>query len=129
AGQPGVVMTVAAARMRITADDVVLMPGPLYHNGPLVTWLLSLMVGAPAVIMPKFDAEETLRLIEKHRATWLYLVPTMMSRIWRLPNRAQFDVSSLHTVWHMAAPCPPWLKEEWIRWLGREKILELYGGT
>jgi bile acid-coenzyme A ligase len=79
--------------------------------------------------MVKFDAEETLRLIERHRVTWLYLVPTMMSRIWRLPNRTQFDVSSLRTVWHMAAPCPPWLKEEWIKWIGGETLLELYGGT
>jgi bile acid-coenzyme A ligase len=29
----------------------------------------------------------------------------------------------------MAAPCPPWLKEAWIGWLGGERILELYGGT
>jgi len=100
AGQPGVVMTVAAARMRITPDDVVLMPGPLYHNGPIVTVFPALMVGAPVVIMPKFDAEETLRLIEKHRATWVYLVPTMMSRIWRLPEevRKRYDLSSLRTV-------------------------------
>src|SRR5262249_30036645 len=40
-----------------------------------------------------------------------------------------YDMSSLHTIWHMAAPCPPWLKEEWIGWIGGEKILELYGGT
>ncbi len=39
------------------------------------------------------------------------------------------DVSSLKTVWHLAAPCPAWLKEEWIRWLGSEVIWELYGGT
>jgi len=131
AGQPGVVMNVAAARMRITPDDVVLMPGPLYHNGPIVTVFPALMVGAPVVIMPKFDAEETLRLIEKHRATWLYLVPTMMSRIWRLPEevRKRYDLSSLRTVWHLAAPCPPWLKEAWIDWLGPDVLWELYGGT
>ena len=53
----------------------------------------------------------------------------MMLRIWRLPNRADFDVSSLQTVWHMAASCPPWLKEAWIEWIGGEKIFELYAGT
>ena len=131
AGQPGVVMEVAAARWRITPDDIVLMPGPLYHNGPIVTAFPALMIGAPIVIMPKFDAEETLRLIEKHRATWLYLVPTMMGRIWRLPEdvRNRYDLSSLRTVWHLAAPCPPWLKEEWIDWLGPDVMWELYGGT
>ena len=131
AGQPGVVMEAAAARWRITQGDIVLMPGPLYHNGPIVTAFPALMVGAPVVVMAKFDAEETLALIEKHRATWLYLVPTMMARIWRLPEevRARYDVSSLKTVWHLAAPCPPWLKEAWIEWLGADVVWELYGGT
>jgi bile acid-coenzyme A ligase len=131
AGQPGVLMEVAAARWRITPNDIVLMPGPLYHNGPIVTAFPALMVGAPVVVMPKFDAEETLRLIEKHRATWVYLVPTMMSRIWRLPEevRNKYDLSSLKTLWHLAAPCPAWLKEEWINWLGPDVVWELYGGT
>jgi bile acid-coenzyme A ligase len=55
----------------------------------------------------------------------------MMHRIWRIPDaeRARFDLSSLRVVFHMAAPCPPWLKEAWIRWLGGDRILELYGGT
>jgi bile acid-coenzyme A ligase len=55
----------------------------------------------------------------------------MMHRIWRLPERERqrFDVSSLRVVFHMAAPCPPWLKQAWIDWLGGERILELYGGT
>jgi acyl-CoA synthetase (AMP-forming)/AMP-acid ligase II len=61
----------------------------------------------------RFDAEGTQRLVEKHRATWLYLVPTMMSRIWRLPAaaRSAYDLSSLRTVWHLAAPGPVRLKK------------------
>jgi bile acid-coenzyme A ligase len=131
AGQPGVLMQSAAVRWRIAQDDVVLMPGPLYHNGPIVTTFPALMVGAPVVVMPKFDPEETLQLIEKYRVTWVYLVPTMMSRIWRLPVdiRKRYDLSSLKTVWHLAAPCPVWLKEEWINWLGPDVVWELYGGT
>ena len=130
-GQPGVATGISAQFWRIGEEDVVLMPGPLYHNGPLITTLGALQVGARVVIMPKFDAEATLREIAQHRATWIYLVPTMMGRIWRLPEdmRNSYDVSSLRTVWHLAAPCPPWLKEEWINWLGAEVIMELYGGT
>ena len=45
----------------IHRDDVVLMPGPLYHNGPFVTVFPALQIGAPVIIMPKFDAEATLR--------------------------------------------------------------------
>jgi bile acid-coenzyme A ligase len=131
AGAPGVVVEGGPTLWRMTPDDILLMPGPLYHNGPFVTVFPALMIGAPVVLMPKFDPEETLRLIEQHRATWIYLVPTMMSRIWRLPEevRRKYDVSSLKTLWHLAAPCPPWLKEAWIEWLGADVVWELYGGT
>ena len=62
---------------------------------------------------------------------WVNFVPTMMHRIWALPDevRNAYDLSSLQIVFHMAAPMPPWLKEKWIEWLGPERIYELYGGT
>jgi bile acid-coenzyme A ligase len=55
----------------------------------------------------------------------------MMKRIWRLPPelRDSFDLSSLQAVWHLAEPCPEWLKQVWIDWLGAERIFELYAGT
>lgn len=116
---------------RIGPDDRVLMPGPLYHNGPLITAFAALEVGAPIVLMPKFDAEKTLELIDRHRITWIYTVPTMMGRMYRLPDevKAKYDISSLKTLWHLAAPCPPWLKEAWIGWIGPSAVMELYGGT
>jgi bile acid-coenzyme A ligase len=83
------------------------------------------------VLMPRFDPEATLAAIARHRASWVYLVPTMMNRIWHLPDevRGKYDLSSLKTLWHLAAPCPPWLKEAFIHWLGGETIMELYAGT
>ena len=116
---------------RLDDDDIGLLPAPLYHNGPFGTALAVTTQGGHLVLMPRFDPEATLRAIEQHRATWIYLVPTMMSRIWRLPEevRAKYDLSSLRTLWHLAAPCPPWLKEAWIEWLGPEVIMELYAGT
>ncbi|HEY1708756.1 MAG TPA: AMP-binding protein [Rhizomicrobium sp.] len=131
AGQPGVVDTTGGERLlwRFGGDDTVLMPGPLYHNAPFGLTSTAIHGGAHVIVMTKFDAEETLRLVQDTKATWLYLVPTMMSRMWRVPGRENYDMSTLHTIWHMAAPCPPWLKEEWINWVGGEKLLELYGGT
>lgn len=116
---------------RIGPNDRVLMPGPLYHNGPLITTFAALEVGAPVVLMPKFDAEKTLRLIAEHKITWIYTVPTMMGRMYRLPDevKATYDISSLKTLWHLAAPCPPWLKQAWIDWIGPDAVMELYGGT
>ncbi len=130
-GQPGVSSGLAAQFWRINPDDVCIVPGPMYHNGPFITAFGALQVGARLILMKKFDAEGVLSEVAKHKGTWVYLVPTMMGRIWRLPEevRAKYDVSSLRTVWHLAAPCPAWLKEEWIKWLGPEVIWELYGGT
>jgi bile acid-coenzyme A ligase len=120
-----------ARLLRMKDGGVHLLTGPLYHNGPLSCSLCALVTGNEVVIMGRFDAERCLALVERHRVDWLYLVPTMMQRIWRLPPevRAKYDLSSLEVAMHMAAPCPPWLKKEWIDWLGPEKILELYGGT
>jgi bile acid-coenzyme A ligase len=82
-------------------------------------------------VLPRFDAEATLAAIAEHRGDIIYLVPTMMKRIWRLPAdiREQYDLSSLRIVWHLAEPCPMWLKDVWIDWLGPERIIELYAGT
>ena len=120
-----------ATLLRIPQDGVHLVTGPLYHNGPFTTSSFALLRGNHVVVMPRFDAAGALALIERHRVDWMYAVPTMMPRIWRLPEteRRRFDLSSLRVVFHMAAPCPVWLKEAWIEWLGGDRILELYGGT
>jgi bile acid-coenzyme A ligase len=129
--QTGVVEQTGGMVWRHRPGGTLVMPGPLYHNGPFTSAMAGLLGGSTLVLMPRFDAEGVLRLVERHRATWLYLVPAMMSRIWRLPEeaRARYDLTSLETVWHLAAPCPPWLKEVWIDWVGGEVLMELYAGT
>ena len=116
---------------RMTPNGVSLVTGPLYHNGPFMTASIALFAGCHLIVMTRFDPELALKLIEKHKVDWMYAVPTMMNRIWRLPEevRNSADLSSLKTVLHTGAPCPPWLKESWINWLGPEKILEVYAGT
>lgn len=108
-----------------------LMPGPLYHNGPFIWVFSQLLLGGHVVVLKRFDAALTLDAIERHRAQCVYLVPTMMSRIWKLPAAIKdaADLSSVTSVWHLAAPCPDWLKRAWLDWLGPERVWELYGGT
>lgn len=117
--------------LNIEQKGCMLIPGPLYHNGPFLWAMTALFKGCTIVVTTRFDAEETLRLIEAHKVDVIYTVPTMMRRIWALPEevRTKYDVSSLKALWHLAAPCPPWLKECFIEWLGAEVIWELYGGT
>lgn len=117
--------------LQIPLQGCMLIPGPLYHNGPFLWAMSALFKGGTVVITTRFDPEETLRLIEKYKVDVIYTVPTMMRRIWALPEetRTRYDLSSLKTLWHLAAPCPAWLKECFIEWLGPEVIWELYGGT
>jgi bile acid-coenzyme A ligase len=129
--QPASIDDKAPPDLLIQPEGCMMMPGPLYHNGPIVWACDALLAGNHVVILPRFDAKSTLAGIEEHRADIAYLVPTMMKRIWRLPLdvRQGYDLSSLRLIWHLAEPCPPWLKEAWIEWLGPERIFELYGGT
>lgn len=115
----------------LARDGCLVVPGPLYHNGPLVWACQALLAGNHVVVLARFDAEATLAAIEAYRADVVYLVPTMMKRIWRLPEEARlgYDLSSLRVAWHLAEPCPEWLKQVWIDWLGPERVVELYGGT
>jgi bile acid-coenzyme A ligase len=121
----------AAALVCLRPGGCVLMTGPLAHNAPFVVTTIGMLLGNHIVLMPRFDPSETLRLVEKHRVTFLLLVPTMMLRIWRLPEtvRLAADMSGLEVAFHLAAPCPAWLKQAWIDWLGPQKVFELYGGT
>ena len=111
--------------------DVILNPGPLYHNAPFHCIHMGLFGGATIVEMGKFDPLRALRLIEAHGVNWVTMVPTMMNRIWRLgPDvLSGFSLPSLRMMLHMAAPCAPWLKEAWIDWLGSERVWEYYGTT
>ena len=131
ANQAGLIDPDATPLLGMTLNGTHLMPGPLYHNGPFIWTMTALLAGNHVVLGGKFDAERTLQLVDEYHPDSIYLVPTMMARISKLPAevRDRYDVSSLQVVWHLAAPCPPWLKEEWINWLGAETIWELYGGT
>lgn len=137
-GRPKVIVDTAPAlvdpdlmMLGMLPGDTVLNPGPLYHAAPFGMTAFALALGLHVVVMPRFDAEETLRLIDAHGVNWLYQVPTMMHRIAALPEavRTRYDVSSLDIVLHIAAACPSWLKRIWIDWLGPEVVWEVYTGT
>jgi bile acid-coenzyme A ligase len=108
-----------------------LVPGPLYHAGPFIVSWQCLLSGGTLILMRRFDPEECLRLVERHSVDWALFVPTMMQRIWKLPDdvRARYDVSSLRRGMCTGAPSPAWLKRAWIEWVGPEKVWEASGGT
>ncbi|HEX9259766.1 MAG TPA: AMP-binding protein, partial [Acidimicrobiales bacterium] len=107
-----------------------LSPAPIYHSAPQASLSATLRLGSTAVVMERFDPELYLQLVEKHRITNSQLVPTMFSRMLKLPDevRLKYDVSSLECIVHAAAPCPVPVKEKMIEWWG-PIITEYYGAT
>lgn len=115
---------------QLTPGMTYLSTAPLYHSAPHSALLGSIRLGAKSIVMEKFDAEEFLALVEKHQVTTTQVVPTMLNRIMRLPKetRDKYNVSSLKTVVHGAAPMPPQLKRQIIDEWG-PVLYEYYGAT
>jgi bile acid-coenzyme A ligase len=115
----------------LTPTGCVLVPGPLVHAAPFGSLTQGLLAGEKVVVMRRFDAKLCLELIERHRVEQILFVPTMMHRIWRLPDaeRSRRDVTSLRIVFTGGAPCPQWLMRSFIDWLGPDVMHEVYGGS
>ena len=107
-----------------------LSPAPIYHSAPQASVACALRLGSTSVIMERFDPEQFLALVEQHRITHSQVVPTMFSRMLKLPAdvRERYDVSSLEVVIHAAAPCPVPVKQAMIDWFG-PILVEYYGAT
>src|SRR5882724_6552907 len=114
----------------MNSDSVYLSPAPLYHAAPLRFNMMAITLGGTSVIMESFDAEEFLKLVEKHGITQSQLVPTMFVRMLKLPEavRTRYNVSSLKGAIHAAAPCPVDVKAKMIEWWG-PILIEYYAGS
>jgi long-chain acyl-CoA synthetase len=125
----------AATAMRHMAYGVepemrALLNAPWYHSAPNSYALGIAQEGGTLYIEERFDAERTLRLIDAHRLTHAYLVPTMYVRMLALPAevRARHDLGSMRFVSSTGSPCPPDVKRAMIDWWG-PVINECYGAS
>jgi long-chain acyl-CoA synthetase len=107
-----------------------LVTGPLYHAAPLGFAAIDLANGAELVLMPRWDEEQCLDLIDQRGIRNSHVVPTMCVRLLRVPEerRAAFDGSTLSTVLHGAAPIAPSVKRRMIEWWG-PVLTEYWGST
>ena len=129
--QPALGIILRESAQLIPQTDLALLTGPAYHAAPFTINInLPLAAGVGVVMMDKWDAQETLALIERHRVTHTHMVATMFHRILGLPEniRSKYDLSSLRWLIHGAAPCPVPLKKAMIDWLG-PVIYEYYAAT
>ncbi|WP_315779638.1 acyl-CoA synthetase [Bradyrhizobium sp. SZCCHNPS1003] len=132
---PTVEQAASAERMRaliygLKPGSRALLPGPLYHSAPNAFGLRAGRLGGALVLMPRFEPEEFLGIIQTERIDTIFMVPTMFIRLMKLPEevRRRYDVSSLRHVIHAAAPCPADVKRAMIDWWG-PVIYEFYGST
>jgi len=114
----------------ITPDAHVLLNAPVYHSAPMSYLVTACLVAKTLVLESSFDARRTLDLIERHRITHAYLVPTMYRRLLRLRDEGggDADVSSIRQVASTGSPCPPDVKRAMIGWWG-PVITEAYASS
>jgi len=127
---PNALLTIVTMLFGLSADSIYLSPAPLYHAAPLRYCMTVNRLGGTVIVMEHFDAEEALKDIEKYKANASQWVPTMFVRMLKLPEdvRLKYDVSSMKSAIHAAAPCPVEVKKKMIAWWG-PVIHEYYAGT
>jgi long-chain acyl-CoA synthetase len=127
---PHALQMMAQGLFGFSGESLYLSPAPLYHAAPL-RWCMTVhKLGGTVIVMEKFEPEAALALIEKYGVTCGQFVPTHFVRMLKLPEdvRAKYDVSSMKSAVHAAAPCPVPVKEQMIAWWG-PVIYEYYAGT
>ncbi len=112
------------------AEATYLSPAPLYHSAPLGFTTSFQSMGATVVVMPRFDAAEALRYLDQYEITHSQWVPTMFSRMLKLPEEdlVGHDWSKHKMAIHAAAPCPVEVKKQMFDLWG-PIIYEYYAGT
>ena len=107
-----------------------LLAGPVYHSAQWAFAMMPMVSGSAVVMRHRFDAAETVDLIDRYDISNTHLVPTQFKRLLDLPDatRDGLQGAALEAVWHGAAPCPPPWKRAMIDWVG-PKVHEYYGST
>jgi long-chain acyl-CoA synthetase len=111
-------------------DEVHLSTSPNYHTAVTTFAGNALHMKHTVVCMDKWDAEETLRLIEHYGCSHTHMVPTQFIRMLQLPEetKKKYDVSAMKWAIHAAAPCPVDTKRKMLEWWG-PVIWEYYAAT
>ena len=119
------------AGMRLTTEDRLCIPVPLYHCFGMVMGNLACLAHAACAVFPDegFDAGTVLKTVEEERCTALHGVPTMFVAETDLPDVADYDLSSLRTGVMAGAPCPLELMLQVIEKLNMSEITIMYGQT
>jgi long-chain acyl-CoA synthetase len=124
---------VFSARLGVVAGpgEVHLLAAVVYHTAPGAYSTMALTWGHTVVIMDHFDAEEALRLIERHGVTWTQMAPIHLVRIVALPDdvKRRYDLSSVKRLLHAGAPCPVDVKWKALELFPEGTVYEYYAAS
>jgi fatty-acyl-CoA synthase len=110
--------------------DVILCPAPLFHSFGILAFTLGTLLGSTLVLPDRFDPEECLDLIDRHRVTACAMVPVMLRRIVTLPARTlkAHDVREVRVLLASGSALSQDLRDRIAEVFG-EVLYDLYGST
>jgi acyl-CoA synthetase (AMP-forming)/AMP-acid ligase II len=113
----------------IVPEDVTALAMPIYHNGGLWPTMSIVYRGGTNILMPRFDLDALLQIIQDRKVTFLNLVPTMLLRLVSHPNLSSYDLDSLRTIMYAGAPIPLEQLKNAMRILGPHRFYNSLGST
>jgi acyl-CoA synthetase (AMP-forming)/AMP-acid ligase II len=118
-------------RIGYRPDDVYLTTGPLYHSGPMGFMTIAVGLGNTVVLQRRFDPEDWLRLVDRHRVSSTFSAPTPIRMVCNLPaeTKARYDASCMKRMVANAAPWSFALKEAYLADFPEDSLWEVYGST
>jgi len=96
----------------LDSDQIVALFCPMMHASGLFTMLASIRLGAPFVLIERFQPDTILDAIERHRCTWFAGLPFMLAALLERQRACERDVNSLRTCIVCGDVCPRWLEEQ-----------------
>ena len=117
-------------RMPLRARETTLIAAPLFHSWGLSALMICGAFSSPMVLRERFDPEDVLASIERHRVGTLVAVPAMLQRILDLPAevRGKYDTTSLRMVTLSGSALPGGLATRWMDAFG-DNLYSTYGST
>ena len=114
-----------------SADDTNLVVSPVYHSAPLRFAAGTLLAGGSIVVMPRFEPERFVDVVEQSAPTTMFCVPAHLQRLfaWQDETGDARDVATFRLVAHAGAPCPDGIRRRAHDTFGVDRVWEFYGST
>lgn len=115
--------------LRIVPEDINLLVMPIYHIGGFWPLMTHFYRGATSILLPRFDIDKLLKIIEQEKVTVLNLVPTTLIRLISYPDLSSYDLTSLRLIMYASAPIALVQLKKAMKILGPHRFCTGLGAT